>query len=341
MFDFVVIGDIVIDRILHLSHSDIINSIDPQKHTVTLPFPNKIQLDVAPSTNAGGNAYNVATAMKKLGLNVALYSVIGNDFEGQKMLDEIKAAGVNCDLVTKDENAETNSAVILNIRGDRLVMSYHQPRKYSLPDIPDTKFVYLTSIGEDDQELFKQVLELKQKKGFKLIFSPGTLQVTEPFAEVKDVIAASDLLILNKAEAISMSRLNTESNEYLMQGLFKYGPKQIIITRSDRGSIAYDGKGFVKVGALKVTPVESTGAGDCFAASVGAAIAYEKDIATAMGWGAVNAANAICSVGATTGLLTKDELEAQYNEKVSQLVYTEATSSEIKIPKVSEHYEGS
>lgn len=340
MFDFVVIGDVVIDRILQLNQSEVINSIDTRSHTVEIPFPSKVHLDAAPTVHAGGNAYNVATAIQKLGLQTALYSVIGKETEGKEFIATLRESGVNCDMVVTDESSSTSSATILNIHGDRTVFSYHQPRKYSLPtSMPQTKYVYLTSIGEDDKDLFTQVLEAKQRLGFKLIFSPGTLQVTEEFGDVKETMAQTDLLILNKAEAVKISRLNTESNEYLLRGLHRYGPKQVVITRSERGAVAFDGTNITKVGALKVKPVESTGAGDCFAATVCAAMAYNQDIATAMGWGAVHAANAISSVGATTGLLSKPELEAQYAEKKDQLVYTEATSSEIGIPKPSEHYE--
>lgn len=338
MFDFVVIGDVIVDRILTINNSDVINSIDTRDHTVSFPFPGKMHLETAPETHAGGNAYNTATTIKKLGLNVALFSVVGSDQAGQQMIEEIKQLGVDCSLVTTDPEKETNSSVILNINSDRLVMSYHHQRNYNLQQMPDTKYVYLTSIGENDLPLFKSVIEHKKQKEFKLIFSPGTLQVNEDFSDVREVMANSDVLILNKEEAIKISRLNTESNEHLLRGLAKFGPKVIIITRSDRGSIAFDGTNITKVGALKVKPVESTGAGDCFAGTVISGLAYGKDVATAMGWGAVNAASAISAIGGTTGLLTKEELEQQYAEKVGNLVYTEATSSEIGIPKVSEHY---
>lgn len=338
MFDFIVIGDVIVDRILTINNSDIINSIDTKEHTVSLPFPGKMHLDTAPQTFAGGNAYNTATTICKLGLKAGLYSVVGTDQDGQRMIEEIKQLGVDCSLVSVDKENETNSSVILNINSDRLVMGYHHKRNYNLTQIPDTKYVYLTSIGENDLPLFQSIISLKKQKNFKLIFSPGTLQVTEDFSDVKEVMANTDLLILNKEEAIKISRLNTESNEHLLRGLYKFGPKMIVITRSDRGSIAFDGTNFIKTGALRVKPVESTGAGDCFAGSVISALAYDKDINTAMGWGAVNAASAITSIGATTGLLTKEEIEQQYAEKVGDLVYTEATSSEIGIPKVSEHY---
>lgn len=338
MYDFVVIGDIMVDRIITLTDPDVINSFSAQEHKISLPFPSKMRLEVPPETQAGGNAYNTAYTMRKLGLEVALYTVVGTDYAGQKMLERIKDLGVNCDLVQTDQVNETNSAVILNVASDRLVLGYHFNRTYRLPEIPETKYVYLTSVGEDDSALFKQVVEQKQQKGFKLIFSPGTLQVTESFTDIKEVMLHTDILILNKEEALKVSRLNTDSNEYLLRGLHNFGPKLVIMTRSDHGSIAFDGKDFTKVGALQVEVVESTGAGDCYAATVGTGLLLEKDLPTAMGWGAVHAANSILTVGATTGILDRGELEKKYSESIDMLKYTEASDADVEIPKPTEHY---
>lgn len=339
MFDFVVIGDIMIDRILNVTNPEIVRTIDTVKHTVTFPYPNKINLLKAPETQPGGNAYNAAHCLKQLGLNTALYTIVGTDHDGQKMIEDIKAKGVDCSLVQTDNEQETNSAIILNINSDRTLFSYHFPRKYVLPTLPETKYVYLTSIGEDDLVLFKSVVEQKAKLNFKLIFAPGTLQVTEELGDVRDILQATDLLILNKSEAVKLSRLNTESNDSLLHGLQRLGPKSVIITRSERGSVALeDGNEVLKVGSLEVQVVESTGAGDTYAATVGGALALGKSLKEAMELGALNSANAIQSVGGTTGQMAKEDLEKMYQEKVSQLKYVEATSSEIGIPKPSEHF---
>ncbi len=338
MLDFLVIGDIMVDRILRLADPEIINTIDTKVHTVTLPYPSKNRLTTPPEVHGGGNAYNVASAMRKLGLETALYTIVGKDSDGQRMLGAVKELGVNCDLVQVDEEHETNSAVILSINSDRVVFSYHYERNYQLPQIPPTKYVYLTSVGENDLPLFQQVIAQKEQLGFQLIFSPGTLQVSEAFTDVHEIMQHTDVLILNKPEAAKISRLNTESNEYLLQGLHKLGPKTVIITRSERGSVAFDGNNTYKVGALPVQPVECTGAGDCYAATVSAALAIGNDIPTAMAWGAINSASVITSIGATNGQLERPALEQMHAEKKDQLKYEEATSSEVGIPKPTESF---
>ncbi|MCA9379404.1 carbohydrate kinase family protein [Candidatus Dojkabacteria bacterium] len=335
MFDFVVIGDIIVDRIVKITDPKIISTIDTKEHTVMFPYPAKRQLDMAPETHAGGNAYNAATAIRKLGLNTAMFTVVGNDHEGSKMIEDIKALGVDCSLVQVDGENTTNSSVIMSINGDRVLFSYHHKRTYTLPQLPETKYVYLTSIGEDDAPLFHSVVEQKQKMGFKLVFSPGTLQIEESFADIKEVMQHTDVLILNKQEAVSLSRLNTESNENLLRGLHNFGPKQVVITRSERGSVASTGSEIIKQGALQVATVECTGAGDAYSSTLAAALCMNESLQTAMSWGTINSASVIGTIGATNGLLSLGEIKQQLEQKKDQFVYTEATSSEVGVPRHS------
>ncbi len=324
MYDFFVIGDIMIDHVVVVSDPDIVRTVDESTHTVTLPFPTKIQLNRPPQIFTGGNAFNAANTLRKLNFEVGMYSIVGKDGQGTAIVEQLKVAGINTELVHQDPETSTNKAMVLNIAKDRIVFSHHYVRKYFLPQIPEAKTVYLTSLGEDDKDLFKQVVAQKKEKGFKLIFSPGTRQIEEPFAEIKEVLSVTDILVINKREAIALSRLKTDSDENLLHGLQRLGPQMVVITRSSRGSIAYDGQNIIKVGSLKTDGIDSTGAGDTYSATMSAAIALGKDLKTAMEWGAINSASVIGSMGATNGLLNRQELEASYEQKVADLIYQES-----------------
>jgi ribokinase len=323
MYDFIVIGDILIDRIIRITDSEVLNSIDVKAHTVCLPFPSKMQLSTPPHSGGGGNVYNAAHALQNLGLSTAVFSMVGKDPEGDFLVNDLKSAGINIDMIQRDEQNATNSSFIFSIAGDKVSISHHFQRDYKLPQLPETKYVYLTSLGEHDQPVFTEVIAQKQKLGFKLIFSPGTLQVTEPLSDIKEVLQHTDILILNKEEAKKLTRLNTDSNETLLKALSAFGPKQVVMTRSQYGSIGFEGENYIKVGALPVDVVESTGAGDTYAATVGASLAKGKDLKTAMELGALNAASVITQVGRINGLLNMSILEQKHTSAASQLAYVE------------------
>jgi sugar/nucleoside kinase (ribokinase family) len=328
MYDVIVIGDILTDRILQITDPTIVASIDETKHIVSLPYPSKTQLTHPPLVHGGGNAYNMSIAMSKLGLNTALYSMIGNDESGQLLGSELKEHKVNTDLVQIDPANSTNSSYILSIRGDRVLFSYHYTRPYQLPDLPETKYVVLTSMGEDDKQLFENLVAQKQKHNFQLVFSPGTRQIREPFADIKEVLANTDVLILNKSEAKELSRLHTQSNEYLLHALQKVGPKIVVITRSSHGSIASVNHEIIKVGALPVDVIESTGAGDTYAATLIAGLCKDQDLKTAMEWGSMNAANVVSQVGCVEAMLDLAGLEAMHANNQAKLTYIEPLNIE-------------
>src|SRR5438270_10994427 len=61
----------------------------------------------------GGVARNVSENLARLRIQAALLTAIGNDDLGKAMLDELRAAGVNVDLVKAVEGSPDEYAAIL------------------------------------------------------------------------------------------------------------------------------------------------------------------------------------------------------------------------------------
>jgi sugar/nucleoside kinase (ribokinase family) len=255
-------------------------------------------------------------------MNTGIYTVIGNDVEGEGMKNALHAKGVNVDLVQHDSQQGTNSSTILSAGGDRVIFTYHYRRDYQLPDLPETKFVYLTSIGEDDQPLFKQVLEQQQVKDFKLIFAPGSMQLQEEYSEIELVMQSTDIIIVNKEEAQMLTKSDSSDDDKLLHALQGLGPKEVVITKSMQGSVGLSGEQLEHVGALQVETADTTGAGDTYAATFVAAKLLGKDLRTAMEWGSINAGNVVCQVGCEMGMLERAQVEAQHEISKAKLVFS-------------------
>jgi pseudouridine kinase len=65
----------------------------------------------------GGVARNVSENLARLRIDTALFSAVGNDALGQALLDELRAAGVDVDLVKVIEGSSDEYAAILE-RGE-------------------------------------------------------------------------------------------------------------------------------------------------------------------------------------------------------------------------------
>lgn len=321
--DFVVIGDVILDHFIRIPEAGIVAK-HAEKNSLEIPFPTKVALEEPPSHLPGGNAFTVAMVLAKLDVKTHLYTEMGSDSAGQQILNKLISLGIDTELVKMELGAQTSSSTILSDGTDRVIFSYHYPRNYKLPELPNPKYVYLTSIGEDDQALFAQVLAAKKSQNFQLIFSPGSKQLAEDFSEISPVFSETDILILNQDEAkrILGSKDSGEnvSEEELVRGLQAKGPKSVIMTKGSKGSVAIVGDEITKIGAHPVDVVETTGAGDTFAATASAALFLGKPIAEALAWGAFNAASVVQQIGCEQSLRTRESLENLTKHKLDELV---------------------
>ena len=95
----------------------------------------------------------------------------------------------------------------------------------------------------------------------------------------------------------------------LIRTLWKAGPATVVLTDGKRGAYAFDGGSIYTVGSFPAHKVETTGAGDSFAAAFMAARMRGKNLSDCLQWGAVNSASVIAVVGPQPGLLRRAEIE--------------------------------
>jgi sugar/nucleoside kinase (ribokinase family) len=322
--EFVVIGDVVMDRIIRLPGDDARLQVNNDEARLGLPLGAKVPLAQPPQNTPGGNAFNVAATLGKLGVKTQIYTVVGGNGEARTIINKLAGVGVGDKLILKDEQSETNTSTILSAGNDRIIFSYHATRNYKLPTLPRTKYVYLTSVGEDDVPLYKQLLQAKAHNDFELIFSPGSRQLNESFAEIKPIVEQSAYVIFNREEAKRLIDIREEiDDESLLRRVQQLGAKNVIMTNGKSGAVALEATGkMTRVGALQVEVVENTGAGDTFSATAIALIERGYDMQTALGAAACHAAALVQTSDHFNALLTLEELLIYYQEHKQHLVIT-------------------
>ena len=178
--------------------------------------------------------------------------------------------------------------------------------------LPSAPWIYLTSMGDSFRPFYNHLLEwIKKKNGeTKLAFNPGSRQLRAGLDSIKDVLAASYIVYVNRKEAETLTGLSeTKGKEKeLLQALSGLGPKISIITDGSNGSFVYDGTRFVRAGVLPVDAFERTGAGDAFGSGCIAALIKGKSFEDALLWGTLNSASVIGYVGSQRGLIEEEEM---------------------------------
>lgn len=309
MFDIITIGDATLDTFLVLDESDSSCTISKDKSLLCINYAEKTPIEWS-EQSVGGNAANVAVGMKKLGFKSAIVTELGEDFAGNIVVEELEQAGVDTRFVKMLKNKTTRYSIVLNYHSERTILSYHAPRNYTLPQLPETKWVYYTSLGKTFEKLQEKLAKhLAKHSDIRLALNPGSYQFKYGLDAVMSLFARTEVLFVNKEEAAVILGGRARAIPAMLKAIHQLGPQIVVITDSDQGSYAYDGKNAHYMNIYPVVPKAKTGAGDAYASGFLGAIMAGKTIEDAMKWGSANSASVIQQFGAESGLTSKAGLQ--------------------------------
>lgn len=310
--DILTIGDCAIDQYMRISTDSTMTAADRKGFPeICFYHGSKVPVD-AFETSIAGNALNIAVGASKLGLHAGIYTELGKDGNSQRIISELKGFGVETGYCVENANTPTNVHAVIVYGVDRTIFSYHEPRQYKVGIWEKPKWIYYTSLGPNFEEFQKELVEYVGKNPeIGVAFNPGTLHLREGLESIKDVLKITDVLFVNKEEAIKLTQDAGFSYEDLHKKLQLLGPKLTVITDGANGATAFDGTTMLRTGIYSDSraEVDKTGAGDAFASGFLSALFYKKSLREALNWGVVNAGSKIKAVGAIRGILTKEELE--------------------------------
>ncbi|HEX5429647.1 MAG TPA: carbohydrate kinase family protein [Patescibacteria group bacterium] len=310
-FDIVSIGDTTIDAFIEIHEASVhcnINHVDCQ---LCLSFGDKIPYEQLSLVPACGNSSNNAIGSSRLGMRDAFIGAVGDDHQGQQIIDELKREGVDTHMMTVNRGVPTNFHFVLVFRGERTILIKHQKYRYDLPAALDTQWIYFSSMAAGTEKFHHQFGKfLAQNSKIRLAFNPGTFQMRMGAAKLAEIYKHTELLFLNREEAQLVTGQTNRDIHKLAHGMHKLGAKVAIITDGRDGSYASDGTKIWYVDHFPAPRVEATGAGDAYGTGFTAAIFHGLTIPQAMVWGTVNGGNVALKVGSHAGLQTKKQIES-------------------------------
>jgi sugar/nucleoside kinase (ribokinase family) len=316
-YNLLTIGDVSIDQYMEIDDAQVVEQ-DGDKF-LQMFYGGKIPVDVYRASIAG-NSCNVAITTNKLGLKTSVYTKIGNDPNGDKFSQTFEKVGIDNSLCIVDNENATNVHTIISFKGERTILSHHPKRNYSIEIIenwveengfPD--WLYYTSMPPNFVQFQRDLVNFIQKNPHKMgiCFNHGSTHTQAGASSIRDFLEVTDIVFLNLQEAQFVTGLDTDEVEELHAQIHNFGPGISVITDSENGSSASDGKTVEKMGIYlhDLNIVDKTGAGDSFAGSFLAALHYKKSLKDALMWGAINSAKVITEIGAIHGQLDLDEMQ--------------------------------
>ena len=238
----------------------------------------------------GGGPVNMAVYTLRLGGNASYIGPVGDDVYGKIMLDAIAAKGVDTShMKVLEGNTAVTQVEIVN--GDRVFGDYDEgvmaDFKLNAEDIEFLAGYDMVVSGL--WGMCEQELPLLKAKGATVAFDFAT-KLNDPVLEI--AIPYVDYAFF------SIDDQGEEEIKKFMLEMYGKGPKVVVVTRGEAGSIAYDGREFYTYGIVPVDVVDTMGAGDSFIAGFLYAICEGKSVPKAMAEGAANSSVTLAYAGA-------------------------------------------
>ncbi len=308
------VGDIVTDAFIKLQDDQARTYRNEEGYWLAMPFGVKIPFDHAEVIESVGNAPNAAVSFARLGLRSALMANVGEDQYGRSMLRALHKNHVDTRFVRINPDKVSNYHYVLWYKEERTILIKHEDYNYHWPHLrPDEipKWIYFSSISKNSLKFHDDMANwLEAHKEVKLAFQPGTFQIGFGAERLAKLYAHSELLAVNREEAVMISGGDHENIHDLFDKLHALGPKIVVISDGHDGSYASDGQNRYRMPIYPdpKPPFERTGAGDAFTSTFVAAIIKGSNIEGALQWAPINSMNVVQYTGAQKGLLDERAL---------------------------------
>jgi sugar/nucleoside kinase (ribokinase family) len=256
------------------------------------------------SSHPGGQAANVATWITRTNSKAHLVARTGNDPVGFALISDLDKYGVE-HLNLMHSGRPTGVVVILvDANGERTMFPDNGANAdlevSDLPPLDDVDGVYLSGYALLDFRSRDAVLAMIMKvkaAGKPIYFDPTTTGAMKIVSrdEVLSWVSQMDGILLNSEEALYLG--DATDIEIAKKNLQKYTPL-VVIKLGSKGAIAVNENDSAKVSAVTTNVVDTTGAGDSFAAGFIPKWLETSDLTQALSAGAALAAKCVASVGA-------------------------------------------
>ena len=309
--DVVGIGNAIVDVISH-AEDEFLDAHALPKGGMTLiddDQANRLYAAMGPGIeSSGGSAANTIAGIASFGGQTAFIGKIRDDQLGEVFSHDIRALGVRFDSLAADEGAATARCLILVTPDAQRTMNTFLgacielgPEDVDPPLIEGAKVTYLEGYLWDPpraKDAFRKAVEIAHAAGRKVALTLSDAFCVDRYRdEFRALVAGGvDIVFANEAELLSLYEV-TSFDEGLQA--IRGDCEVAALTRGENGSVIVSGDAVHVVDAAPVSRlVDTTGAGDLFAAGFLHGYTAGKDLATSGTLGSLAAAEVISHFGA-------------------------------------------
>lgn len=249
----------------------------------------------------GGAPLNVALRMKTFGCEVAMISCVGNDEDGEAIINHVKSLGIDTSGVTQTENFATGLVnVTLNERGSASYeISYPSAwDKIVLNDFgkqitADADVLIYGSLVCRDEVSKRSLKELLKTQAYK-VFDVNLRKPHYSYEMLEELMHSADFIKFNDEELLEITAAMNSPFTSLKENMNFIAEKtkvtDMCVTRGKHGALLMWKGQLYENGGYPIKVADTVGAGDSFLAALITSVLNGKDPQTAIDFA--------CAVGA-------------------------------------------
>lgn len=278
-----------------------------------LPQPDDLVLAQQFEYSPGGAGANVAAALSRLGCETVFLGRVGDDENGRLLIQSFKDAGVMTDMIGVDQGLSTPTCFItVSDSGERTIIALgnatiiSKAEELNLDVIHQAKALYLSDV---DGELVCTAAREAHRGGATVFYGPGGWIVSKGVENLAPLLKDVDVLLVSRTEAEILAP--GAAPEAATRALLQMGVPIVVQTVGAEGVLVGSEDNTVHIPASAVQNiVDTTGAGDAFAAGLIAGHLEGKSWASAARVGGNVASFKIGHLGARSGIPSRADLAA-------------------------------
>jgi ribokinase len=295
-------------------------NIDLVVRVPAIPGPGRTMLAPSYATHFGGKGANQAVAAARIAGagKVAMAGRVGRDGFGDEAIKNLAGNRVDTSLIVRADEPTGCAFITVAADGENAItVASGANMAARAADVPSDFEAADTVLVLQMEVPFAQSLDMARRTravSGTVVWNLAPVPEKMSAAMVRDLLEATDYLIANEHEALDAASalgMKMAGFEDAAAALAKAGRLTCVVTAGAQGALAFapDGRR-LHAPSMKITPIDTTGAGDTFVGAFACMLGEKAALQKAMEVGCEAAALKCLKAGAQDGMPARAEIRA-------------------------------
>lgn len=268
------IGNALVDILTRIEDDEILNRLNLPKGSMQIIDENFGALigetlgDAECTMSPGGSAANTIHGLAKLGIGTGFICCTGNDEIGAFFENSMKSVGVK-PITLKSEKASGTARAIVSADGER-TFATNLGAAVEIDEniltaelLQNWGYCYIEGYLIPNRSLVKKAIKTAKENGCKVVIDLASYNVVEENRDfLMEILPDIDIVFANEEEAKSLTMTDAEASlDYIASKV-----EIAVVKVGKKGSLIRRGEETVSIACNDVKVIDTTGAGDLYAA---------------------------------------------------------------------------